>query len=149
MANTHWILSTEYFWSPGCARLRNFGQSSLCFKKSTSRLNFLEKNIPKNLTFGFKFCIFVVLKVHHRLHRFPQIFTNKRLDVILFCICHPVFFPLCHPEWNEGSECIHVDAYEIFHYALLRSKWQIVLTDAYHTLLAPLERGIHITTQNS
>ena len=46
-------------------RLCDFNNSSLCLKKSTSRLYFLEKYIPKNLTFGFQFCIFAVLNVHN------------------------------------------------------------------------------------
>ena len=48
-------------------RLHDFLHSSLCFRKSTSRLYFLEKYIPKYLTFGFQFCIFALLNVHHKI----------------------------------------------------------------------------------
>ena len=63
--------------------LLDFHHSSLCFRNSTFRLHFLEKYIPKYLTFAFQFCIFVVLKVHHRLHRLsiyfhPDVFNSPR-----------------------------------------------------------------------
>ena len=47
--------------APKCARLRDFPYSSLRFTNQPSRLHFLAKYIPKYLTFGFQFCIFVVL----------------------------------------------------------------------------------------
>ena len=40
--------------------LRHSHHSSLCFRKSTFRLEIIRKFIPKHLTFGFQFCIFAV-----------------------------------------------------------------------------------------
>ena len=68
-------------------RLRHFVEWSLCFEKSTSRMHFYVKYIPKYLTTRFWGCIFAVLKVHHGLHRFPQSFF---------------YLPSCHADDRRG-----------------------------------------------
>ena len=61
-------------------RLHDFVRSSLCSKKSTSRLKIIRINIPKNLTFGFQFCIFALLNVHHfNAVRSVPTYTNYQL----------------------------------------------------------------------
>ena len=42
-------------------RLRKMAYSPLCFKNMPSQAKKVQKNIPKNLTFGFRIYIFAVL----------------------------------------------------------------------------------------
>ena len=62
-------------------RLRHFVEWSLCFEIPPSRMYFYVKYIPKYLTFAFQFCIFVVSKVHHEVHRVPQSFSISPLVI--------------------------------------------------------------------
>ena len=119
-------------WGPS-ARLREYGLSPSCFENSPSRMFFYVKLYPQMLdiaVWGLYLCGVVF---HHRFYSlFPRL----------------VILSNCHPERSEGSECIHSKSPFIRGRAAQRSL--SVLAAAYHTPLAPLQRGsIYTPTHNS
>ena len=76
-----------------CIRLRELLQSSLCFKKTPLRMNFIVKFLPQDLTTRFWGCIFAVLFFttdytdFHRLFSFsPQSNTESHGVFLLFLV---------------------------------------------------------------
>ena len=135
-------------------RLRDFLQSSVCFVESSFRCDFLAKYLPKYLTSRFWGCIFAVLIFTTDSHRFSFIISPA-----LACWVH-LQIPL---EKGVGGCSIGYEPYWCsmlmlplrsqhppapFIRGRLRSAPLNVLAAAYHTPLAPLQRGNHIHTNS-